>query len=235
MAYMVRTMNERLVRVGLTGGIAAGKSTVAARMRALGVPVIDYDELARVVVAPGSAGLRRIVEEFGVRALGRDGALDRAWLAEHVFGANAAPGARERLDAIEHPLIYEEAARIERQLSAGEGGDAGAPDAALVVHDVPLLAEVIGAMPFRFDHIVTVEASERTRIERMMTARGMTRRQAEDRIRHQSSRAQREAIADAVIDSEQPFEQMFDAVDMLVAQWRSECGNTSRRAVEQEA
>ena len=102
------------------------------------------------------------------------------------------------------------------------------------VHDVPLLAEVIGAMPFRFDHIVTVEASERTRIERMMTARGMTRRQAEDRIRHQSSRAQREAIADAVIDSEQPFEQMFDAVDMLVAQWRSECGNTSRRAVEQE-
>ena len=70
MAYMVRTMNERLVRVGLTGGIAAGKSTVAARMRALGVPVIDYDELARVVVAPGSAGLRRIVEEFGVRALG---------------------------------------------------------------------------------------------------------------------------------------------------------------------
>ena len=73
------------------------------------------------------------------------------------------------------------------------------------VHDVPLLAEVIGAMPFRFDHIVTVEASERTRIERMMTARGMTRRQAEDRIRHQSSRAQREAIADAVIDSEQPF------------------------------
>ena len=64
---------------------------------------------------------------------------------------------------------------------------------------------------------------------------GMTRRQAEDRIRHQSSRAQREAIADAVIDSEQPFEQMFDAVDMLVAQWRSECGNTSRRAEEQEA
>ena len=71
MAYMMRTMNERLIRVGLTGGIAAGKSTVAARMRALGVPVIDYDELARVVVAPGSAGLRRIVEEFGVRALGR--------------------------------------------------------------------------------------------------------------------------------------------------------------------
>lgn len=235
MAYMARTMNERLIRVGLTGGIATGKSTVAARMRALGVPVIDYDELARVVVAPGSAGLRRIVEEFGVLALGRDAALDRAWLAEHVFGANAAPGARERLDAIEHPLIYEEAARIERQLSAGEGDDAGAPDATLVVHDVPLLAEVIGAMPFRFDHIVTVEASECTRIERMITARGMTRRQAEDRIRHQSSRAQREAIADAVIDSEQPFEQMFDAVDMLVAQWRSECGNTSRRAVEQEA
>ena len=152
-----------------------------------------------------------------------------------MFGANVAPGARERLDAIEHPLIYEEAARLERQLSAGESGDAGASDVALVVHDVPLLAEVIDTMPFRFDHIVTVEASERTRIDRMMTARGMTRRQAEDRIRHQSSRAQREAIADAVIDSEQSFEQMFDAVGMLVEQWRSECGNTSRRAVEQEA
>ncbi|WP_288240852.1 dephospho-CoA kinase [uncultured Bifidobacterium sp.] len=222
-----------MIRVGLTGGIAAGKSTVAARFRELGVSVVDYDDLARAVVAPGGEGLRRIVEEFGERAVGADGTLDRAWMADHVFGADAAPGARERLDAIEHPLIYQEAERIEQRLAGtGEGRRA---DPLIVVHDVPLLAEVIDAMPFRFDHIVTVEAPVETRVARMIATRGMTRDQALARIGSQSTRAEREVIADVVIDSEQPFEQMFDAVDMLVAQWRSDCGNTSRRAVEQEA
>lgn len=232
MAYMVRKMDGRLIRVGLTGGIAAGKSTVAARMRTLGVPVIDYDELARLVVAPGGPGLERIVEAFGIEALGEDGTLDRVWMADHVFGAHAEPGARERLDAIEHPLIYDQAARIEQQLRSCDDTDVS--ETLLVVHDVPLLAEVVDTMPFRFDHIVTVEAAEDTRIDRMVTGRGMTREQAEGRIRHQSSRAQREAIADVVIDSEQPFEQMFDAVDTMVAQWRSESRDVSRRAAERE-
>ena len=113
-----------MIRVGLTGGIAAGKSTVAARFRELGASVVDYDDLARAVVAPGGEGLRRIVEEFGERAVGADGTLDRAWMADHVFGADAAPGARERLDAIEHPLIYQEAERIEQRL-AGTGDAPG--------------------------------------------------------------------------------------------------------------
>lgn len=206
---------ERIIRIGLTGGIAAGKSTVAGHLRESGVAVVDYDELARRVVEPGGEGLRRIAAEFGPGCIGADGRLDRAWMAERVFGPDAAPDARERLDAIEHPLIYAEAARAERGLVAvGCGG--------VVVHDVPLLAEVLGDMPFAFDHIVTVEAPERTRVERMMATRGMTRGQAEGRIRHQSTRAEREAVADVVIDSTRPMEQMFESIDTLVARWRGE-------------
>ena len=102
------------MRIGLTGGIAAGKSTVSARLAELGACVIDYDMLARKVVEPGGAALPRIVETFGGQVLRADGTLDRAWLAEHVFGPFAEPGSRERLDSIEHPLIYREAERLEQ-------------------------------------------------------------------------------------------------------------------------
>ncbi len=202
------------MRIGLTGGIAAGKSTVAARLRDLGACVIDYDALARAVVAPGGASLPLIVQTFGEAALNADGTLNRAWLAEHVFGPSAEPGARERLDAIEHPLIYREAERLEQ-------AESDEHPHAVIVHDIPLLAEVIGTIPFRFDHIVTVEAPEETRITRMIETRGMTRDQACDRIRHQSSAAQRLAIASDVIDSSQPLEQMFEQVDRLYAQWNN--------------
>ena len=164
------------IRIGLTGGIAAGKSTVAARMRELGALVIDYDGLAHEIVAPGGVALPRIAAVFGPDALLADGSLNRAWLAERVFGRDAAP---ERLDDIEHPLIYAEAARMERRN----------PGAKVIVHDVPLLTEVIRSIPFQFDHIVTVEAPEQMRIRRMVATRGMTERQAADRIRSQSSRA----------------------------------------------
>lgn len=192
-----------MIRIGLTGGIAAGKSTVAAHLVELGALHIDYDVLARRVVEPGGAALPRIAREFGPDALNPDGSMNRAWVAEHVFGDTAEPGARERLDAIEHPLIYKEAARIERDH----------PEARVVVHDVPLLAEVIGEIPFRFDWIITVEAPVETRIERMVSTRGMTRTQAETRIRSQSTRAEREAIADVVIDSSRPVGEMMAAVD----------------------
>ncbi|NEG78336.1 dephospho-CoA kinase [Bifidobacterium avesanii] len=175
-------------------------------------------------------------------------------MAEHVFGAHAASDARERLDAIEHPLIYDEARWQEANavMAAQRDGrdaesrtDGGEPDGSaahgesgtwegadpdeddrplVVVHDVPLLAEVIESMPFEFDHVVTVEAPEETRIERMEATRGMTREQAEDRIRHQSTPEEREEIADAVIDSTQPLEQMFAQVDRLYRSWIAECG-----------
>jgi dephospho-CoA kinase len=222
---------EGMMRIGLTGGIAAGKSTVAQHLNDLGLTVIDYDALARQVVAPGSEGLRRLAQEFGNGAITADGQFNRAWLAEHVFGQQAAPGARERLDAIEHPLIYEAAKRIERSVAGNGSGtcDGSAADnntrsetPAIVVHDVPLLAEVIDAMPFSFAHIVSVEAPAETRIARMMSTRGMSREQALARIRHQSSEAERRALADEVIDATQPIERMFERIDTLVAQWRQE-------------
>ena len=197
------------MRIGLTGGIAAGKSTVTARLAHLGAYVIDYDAIARMVVAPGGEALPSIVAEFGSDALNSDGTLNRAWLAEHVFGRHAEPGARERLDVIEHPLIYREAARLEN----------AHPEARVVVHDIPLLAEVIDEIPFAFDHIVTVEAPESERIERMVNTRDMSRQQALDRIRHQSTPAQRQAIADTIIDSAQPMANMLQAVDRLYEQW----------------
>ena len=174
-----------MMRIGLTGGIAAGKSTVAARLKQLGALHIDYDALAHQIVEPGGVALPQIVAEFGPDALLADGTMNRPWIADHVFGANAAPGARERLDAIEHPLIYAEAARLEHEH----------PEAAIIIHDIPLLAEVIDDIPFAFDHIVTVEAPVCMRLDRMVEERGMSLEQAEARIRHQSSEEERRAIA----------------------------------------
>ncbi|MBT1178324.1 dephospho-CoA kinase [Bifidobacterium vespertilionis] len=215
-----------MIRIGLTGGIAAGKSTVAARLRELGAAHIDYDAIAHRITAHGGAALPAIARAFGPEALNADGSLNRAWMAEHVFGAGAAPDARERLDAIEHPLIYDEARWDEANAVAGaernaEEADKGRP--LVVVHDVPLLAEVMETLPFDFDHVVTVEAPEDVRVARMEGSRGMTRQEALDRIRHQSSREEREEIADEVIDSTQPLEQMFAQVDRLYASWINEC------------
>ncbi|WEV73038.1 dephospho-CoA kinase [Bifidobacterium sp. ESL0790] len=255
------------MRIGLTGGIAAGKSTVAAHLKDLGAFLIDYDQLAREVVESGGEGIRRIAEEFGPEAVEAGGSLDRAWMAAHVFSPQAAPDARRRLDDIEHPLIYRRAQELEEQIvEDNEGASSRLDDERLaksgtidtadtahitdstnatnsidniensdivhpcsagtfslshvIVHDVPLLAEVIDTIPFSFDHILTVEAPEEVRIQRMIETRGMSREQAEGRICHQSSREQREAIADVVVDSTQSIEQMFERLDKLFAQWR---------------
>lgn len=204
-----------MIRIGLTGGIAAGKSTVAARLRELGAVLIDYDALACKVVEPGSAGLRRIVERFGPDALDRQGGLNRRWVAQHVFSGPNAESERQALDGIEHPLIYELASETERHALADNSD-------AIVVHDIPLLAEVMDDLPFRFDHVITVEAPESVRVERMVRTRGMSEAQALDRIVHQPSRERREEIADAVIDSSQSMERMFEYVDTLMRQWRLE-------------
>ncbi|MBW3089261.1 dephospho-CoA kinase [Bifidobacterium miconisargentati] len=209
-----------MLRIGLTGGIAAGKSTVAARWRELGAVHIDYDALARRVVEPGGEALPRIAEVFGEAALNPDGTLNRAWIADHIFGRGAEPGARERLDAIEHPLIYDEARWLEANAVAGaERSETDTPGPLIVVHDVPLLAEVINTIPFDFDHIVTVEAPVDVRVERMVTDRGMTREQARDRILHQSSEEDRRAIADVVIDATRPLPDMLAQADALYRVW----------------
>ena len=206
-------MTIMMIRIGLTGGIAAGKSTVAAHLRELGAVLIDYDALARKVVEPGSAGLRRIVDRFGPSALDKQGALNRRWVAQHVFSGPNAESERRALDEIEHPLIYELAAEAETRALAIDPN-------AIVVHDIPLLAEVMDDLPFRFDHIITVEAPDDVRVKRMTRTRGMSERQALDRIAHQPSREKRKEIADAVVESSQSMERMFEYVDTLMRQWR---------------
>jgi dephospho-CoA kinase len=205
------------MRIGLTGGIAAGKSTVSQHLRDLGVFVIDYDELAKNVVSQGSVGLERIIQAFGTQAVDGHGDLDRNWMAEHVFAADADPQARRRLDDIEHPLIYRQAALCELNYLHDHH-----EEPLLVVHDIPLLAEVVNTIPFSFDHIVTVEAPESVRVQRMMDTRAMTEQQARDRIAYQSSAADRRGISDVVIDATLPIEQMFECVDKLVEQWLSQ-------------
>jgi dephospho-CoA kinase len=172
-------------RIGLTGGIGSGKSTVSALFSALGAYVVDADAIAREVVAPGSAGLDALVEEFGPEILSPDGALDRAALAEVVFADSSA---RERLNAITHPRIAARTAELV----------AGLPSDAVMIHDVPLLAEL--GLQGAYDLVVVVDAPEQVRIDRLV-ARGLTQPDARARIKAQASREQRLGIADIVIDN----------------------------------
>ncbi|MBC9732018.1 dephospho-CoA kinase [Nocardioides marmotae] len=174
------------MRVGLTGGIASGKSTVSAILSELGAVVIDGDALAREVVERGTPGLQRVVEAFGSGILTAEGDLDRPALGEIVFADEAR---RKELESIVHPLVFERIVELE--------GSAD-PDA-LVVHDIPLLAES-GRAP-TFDAVLVVDVPVETQVQRMLELRGMTREDAEARVRAQATREQRLAIATHVIDN----------------------------------
>lgn len=175
-------------RIGLTGGIAAGKSVAARRLRELGAVVIDSDELAREAVAPGSPGLDAVVEEFGDAVVAADGTLDRAALASVVF---ADAGARARLDAIVHPVVRRLAAEREAAAAVLDHG-------AVVVHDIPLLVETGQADAFHV--LVVVHAPAVLRVERLVRLRGMTREDAEARVAAQAADDARLAVADVVLD-----------------------------------
>src|SRR6478735_6869644 len=174
------------VRVGLTGGIASGKSTVSAVLADLGAVVIDADLIAREVVARGTPGLAAVVEEFGPDLLTPDGDLDRPAMGALVF---ADPDARRRLEAIIHPLVHRRSAELE----------AAAPEHAVLVHDIPLLAEVGRAGSF--DAVVVVDAPAELQVRRMVEDRGWTREDAESRIAAQATREERLAIATHVVDN----------------------------------
>lgn len=174
------------LRVGLTGGIGAGKSAVAQRLASYGAVVIDADQVARQVVAPGTPGLAQVVAEFGEGVLGPDGSLDRERLGELVF-ADAA--LRAKLNAIVHPLV---GARM-RELEEAAG------ETAIVVHDIPLLAE--NHLADGFDEVVVVDAAPRVQAKRLVAERGMTPEQAEARMAVQASREDRLAIATIVVDN----------------------------------
>jgi dephospho-CoA kinase len=175
-----------MVRVGLTGGIAMGKSTVSEFLRSHGAVVIDADAIAREVVEPGTPGFTQVVEEFGQDIVDGSGAIDRPKLASIVFGDEAA---RKRLEAIVHPLVFLRIVELEEQ----------APKEAVVVHDLPLLAE--GGRTDHFDAIVVVDAPVEAQIERMVRDRGWTEDEARARIAAQASREARRAIATHLIEN----------------------------------
>ncbi|TNC17403.1 dephospho-CoA kinase [Georgenia sp. 311] len=191
-----------MTRIGLTGGIGAGKSTVARELARLGALVVDADAIAREVVAPGTPGLAAVVAEFGDSVLAPDGSLDRAALGRVVF---ADPAARARLEAITHPLIGAESARR----------TAAAPPGTVVVHDVPLIVE--RGLAAQYDLVVVVGADEEVRIDRLVRDRGMTREEALARVRAQATDAQRRAVADVWLDNSGTREELLERVREL---WR---------------
>ncbi len=192
--------------IGLTGGIAAGKSTIGRRLAQHGAIRIDADDLARDAVAPGSPGLARVVQRFGSGVLRADATLDRAALGARVFGDAAALG---ELNAIVHPEVR----RLFRERV--ERARAEDPDA-IVVYEVPLLVET-AARDEPWDHIVVAEADADTRIARMMSLRGMSEDAARQRISQQASDEERRAVADAVIDTSGTEAETLEQADRL---WR---------------
>ncbi|GAA4366110.1 dephospho-CoA kinase [Nocardioides caricicola] len=174
------------MRVGLTGGIGSGKSTVAAILAELGAVVIDADRLAREVVAKGTPGLEQVVAAFGPEILTPEGDMDRAKVGEIVFNDEAR---RKVLEGIVHPLVFERYAELE----------ASAPKDGVVIHDIPLLAE--SGRADTFDAVVVVDVPAEVQVERLARDRGMSREDAEARIAAQATREQRRAIATYVIDN----------------------------------
>jgi dephospho-CoA kinase len=187
----------RTVHVGLTGGIGAGKSSVARLLAERGAVVLDADLAARAVVEPGTEGLAEVVAAFGTDVLGADGGLDRAKLAAVVF---ADAERRAALNAIVHPRVR--AWMAERA--------AAAPAGSVVVQDIPLLVE--GGLVPLFDHVVVVDAEDEARMERLMKDRGMTAEQAQARIDAQAPRQVRNAAAHTLIHNDGSRADLAEAV-----------------------
>jgi dephospho-CoA kinase len=190
-----------MFRVALTGGIASGKSMVAAELAARGAIIIDADVLAREVVEPGTPALAAIIDRFGEQVVS-DGRLDRPRLAQIVF---ADPLARRDLERIVHPAVRARAAELER----------AAGPAAIVVHVIPLLVET--GQQGDFDLVVTVDVDHETQIQRLVARNGFTRAEAESRIAAQASREDRKIAADVVVDNTGSVTQLREQIDELWA------------------
>jgi dephospho-CoA kinase len=173
-------------RIGLTGGIGAGKSTVARMLAARGAVIVDADQIARDLVEPGGAALAELVTEFGPRILQQDGSLSRGELAALAFSD---PRATERMNAIMHPLIRAEA---QRRLAAN-------PEARVVVYDMPLLVET--GQADLVDAVVVVDVPEEVQVDRAVRMRGLDEEDVQRRMAVQASRADRLAAADVVVDN----------------------------------
>ncbi|NJP49522.1 dephospho-CoA kinase [Streptomyces sp. SBST2-5] len=182
-----------MLKVGLTGGIGAGKSEVSRLLVECGAVLIDADRIAREVVAPGTPGLAAVVEAFGEEVLAPDGSLDRPKLGSIVFSD---PEKLAVLNSIVHPLVGERSRELEE----------AADDDAVVVHDVPLLTEN-GLAPL-YDVVIVVDASPETQLDRLVRLRGMSEADARARMAAQATREQRREIADIVIDNDVPLPEL---------------------------
>ncbi|RIJ58385.1 dephospho-CoA kinase [Clavibacter phaseoli] len=201
--------------IGLTGGIAAGKTVVADRLAELGAVRIDADRLAREVVEPGTPALAEIARRFGPGVIAPDGSLDRPALGAVVFQD---PDARRDLEAITHPAV--------RALSAARMAAAGEADAdAVVVYDIPLLVE--SGRVDEFDRIVVVHAPRDERIRRLVELRGMSPEEAESRIASQAADEDRLAVADVVVDSGVSLASTLAQTDRL---WANLAGGVGGRS-----
>jgi dephospho-CoA kinase len=186
-----------MLKVGLTGGIGAGKSEVSRLLVEHGAVLIDADRIAREVVAPGTPGLAAVVDAFGTEVLTPDGALDRPRLGSIVF---ADPERLALLNSIVHPLVGARSHDLET----------AAPDDAVVVHDVPLLTE--NALAPLYDVVIVVDAAPGTQLDRLVRLRGMTEEDARARMAAQATREDRRKIADIVIDNDVPLAELEDRV-----------------------
>jgi dephospho-CoA kinase len=194
-----------VLRVGLTGGIAAGKSEVSRRLAAHGAIVIDADLIAREVVGPGTPGLAEVIKAFGAGVVGADGALDRVALGDIVFADQQKLGA---LNAIVHPRVGARMRELEH--SAGLGS--------IIVHDVPLIAE--NSLADAYDLVVVVDVPPRLQLDRLVRLRGMSQEKAQARIDAQAGRDDRLAIADIVVDNSGPVSELDTQVAELWAELR---------------
>jgi dephospho-CoA kinase len=190
--------------IGLTGGIAAGKSTVAARWVEHGAIEIDTDKLAREVVEPGTTGSQLIRQEFGPEVFDDSGRLDRKKLAGIVFHDHSK---RNTLEQIIHPLVKQQATKLINSY----------PGDSIVIYNVPLLVEAEVSLPF--DRIVTVEAPVSTQIDRLIHHRGMTQSEAVARVNSQASSAQRANHADHILSSNQDLALLLKDADKLWAEF----------------
>jgi dephospho-CoA kinase len=206
-----------MLKVGLTGNIASGKSSVARVWRSLGAPVVDADVLARRAVEPGSPGLRAIRERWGPDVVDEAGGLDRAALRRIVF---ADPAERERLESIVHPAVA--ALRDEEVRKFEERGEP------IVVADIPLLFEV-GLHP-QFDLVVLVDAPEEVRLERLVRDRGLGLDEARSMIRAQMPAALKRAGADLVIENDGTLEELERRAAEAWAWLRSRAGLAEGRS-----
>ncbi|MDF3301959.1 dephospho-CoA kinase [Streptomyces tropicalis] len=211
-----------MLKVGLTGGIGAGKSEVSRLLVEHGAVLIDADRIAREVVAPGTPGLAAVAEAFGSEVLTPDGALDRPRLGSIVF---ADPEKLAALNAIVHPLVGARSRELE----------SAAAEDAVVVHDVPLLAEN-GLAPL-YDVVIVVDAAPATQLDRLVRLRGMSEEDARARMAAQATREERRAIADLVIDNDVPLERLRERVrevwDELVRRAAAPQGDPPRGDVQE--